>query len=156
MGAKVYATVGNEEKISYLQETFGIPRDRIFNSRDDSFLEGIMKATNGKGVKLVLNSLSGKLLHASWRCVAKFGKMIELGKRDFIGHGMLSMGPFLENRSFFGVDLSTITEEDPSTFKEYVYKSLDKVVLRLTLETPVFSCCLWIGLRKERSSQFVQ
>lgn len=124
VGAKVYATVGNEEKVAYLQDNFGIPRDHIFNSRDDSFLKGIMKVTNGTGVKLVLNSLSGKLLHASWRCVAKSGKMIELGKRDFIGHGMLSMDLFLANRSFFGVDLSSITEEDPSAFKEYVYKSL--------------------------------
>jgi NADPH:quinone reductase-like Zn-dependent oxidoreductase len=127
VGAKIYATVGNEEKSAYLQEKFGIPRDQIFNSRDDSFLEGIMKATNGKGVKLVLNSLSGKLLHASWRCVAKFGKMIELGKRDFIGHGMLSMDLFLGNRSFFGVDLSLINEEDPSAFKEYVHKFLYRV-----------------------------
>lgn len=118
VGAKIYATVGNEEKVAYLQENFGIPREQIFNSRNDSFLAGIMNATSGKGVNLVLNSLSGKLLHASWGCVAKFGKMIELGKRDLIGHGMLSMNPFLENRSFFGVDLSSLTEEDPSTFKE--------------------------------------
>lgn len=71
-----------------------------------------MKETDGKGVDVVLNSLAGKLLHASWQCVARGGKMIELGKRDFLDHGMLSMGRFAENRAFFGVDISALGEED--------------------------------------------
>ncbi|KAJ5109662.1 hypothetical protein N7532_002307 [Penicillium argentinense] len=57
------------------------------------------------GVDIVLNSLAGKLLHASWECVAPFGKMIEIGKRDFMTHGALEMGPFLANRTFVGVDM---------------------------------------------------
>jgi NADPH:quinone reductase-like Zn-dependent oxidoreductase len=69
-----------------------------------------MVATNDRGVDLVLNSLSGELLHASWNCVAKFGRMIEIGKRDFIGKAKLSMDLFEGNRAFFGVDLSTFDE----------------------------------------------
>lgn len=72
-------------------ENFGIPRDHIFHSRDSSFAADLMRATEGKGVDLVLNSLTGNLLHASWECVAKHGKMVELGKRDFITHGILDM-----------------------------------------------------------------
>jgi NADPH:quinone reductase-like Zn-dependent oxidoreductase len=72
-----------------------------------------MRQTGGKGVDVVLNSLSGELLHASWQCVAKFGKMLEIGKRDFIGHGMLSMDIFESNRSFFGVDLAQLAVEKP-------------------------------------------
>lgn len=92
-------------------ETFGIPRDHIFHSRDSSFTPGIMRATNGRGVDIVLNSLAGKLLHSSWECVAPHGKMIELGKRDFLTHGVLSMSPFLANRTFYGVDLLQICQE---------------------------------------------
>lgn len=65
VGAEIYATVGSDEKVQYLLETMRIPRDHIFNSRDASFLPGILKATNGRGVDVVLNSLSGELLHAS-------------------------------------------------------------------------------------------
>jgi len=65
--------------------TFDIPRNHIFNSRNSSFLPDVMRETNGTGVDVVLNSLSGDLLHASWKCVAEFGKMVEIGKRDFIG-----------------------------------------------------------------------
>lgn len=91
-------TVGNEEKVKYLQNTFNISRERIFNSRDDSFLPELMAQTGGRGVDLVLNSLSGELLHASWKCVASGGRFIELGKRDFIGKAKLAMDMFEDNR----------------------------------------------------------
>ncbi|KAK1148125.1 Type I Iterative Polyketide synthase (PKS) [Aspergillus melleus] len=114
IGAEVYATVGSEEKVRYLTETMGIPAEHIFNSRNSSFLPGLLKKTNGRGVDLVLNSLSGELLHASWKCVARSGKMLELGKRDFLGHGKLDMDLFSENRSFIGVDLLQVLDDDPS------------------------------------------
>lgn len=56
-------------------ETFGFSRGEIFNSRDESFLPDLMRETQGRGVDVVLNSLSGELLHASWRCVAPRGKV---------------------------------------------------------------------------------
>ena len=104
MGAEIYATVGSEDKVQFLMKTFNIPRHRIFNSRDDSFVEGIMRETNHNGVDLVLNSLSGELLHATWECVAPFGKMVEIGKRDLIGFGKLDMNVFLANRTYSCVD----------------------------------------------------
>lgn len=109
--------MGSEEKTQYLEERFGIPRERIFNSRNATFLPAIMKATENRGVDLVLNSLAGELLHASWECVAKCGKMVELGKRDFIGHGTLDMHKFLGNRTFCGVDLITLGQECPDILK---------------------------------------
>ncbi len=110
VGAEIYATVGTEEKIHYLTDTFGIPSSRIFHSRDASFVDGVMRETGGLGVDLALNSLSGELLHATWRCVARFGKMLELGKRDLLGSGKLDMGVFLENRSYCTVDVSQLID----------------------------------------------
>lgn len=82
LGAEIYTTVGSEEKATFLVKEFGIPTNRIFNSRDSSFLQGIMEATHGSGIDLVLNTLSGELIAASWKCVALDGAMIEIGKRD--------------------------------------------------------------------------
>lgn len=101
-------------------EHFGLPRERIFNSRNTSFQLDLMRATAGRGVDVVLNSLSGNLLHASWECVAKFGRMVELGKRDFISHGMLNMSLFEGNRAFFGVDLAQVCKETPEILKRFV------------------------------------
>ena len=82
LGAEIYATVSNEEKASFLVKEFGISRNRIFNSRDSSFLSDVLNATNGLGVDLVLNTLSGELLASSWKCVALDGAMVELGRQD--------------------------------------------------------------------------
>ncbi|KAL7798706.1 putative polyketide synthase [Trichoderma afarasin] len=118
MGAVIYATVGNPEKVQYLIENFGIPREHIFNSRDVSFYGDLMAVTNGQGADLVLNSLSGELLHTSWKCVAPFGKMLEIGKRDFIGRGQLGMEVFESNRSFHGIDMSQMAVERPDMCKK--------------------------------------
>ncbi|KAF3384455.1 Compactin diketide synthase mokB [Penicillium rolfsii] len=113
IGATIYATAGSTEKRSHLHREWGIPYENIFNSRDDTFVKGVMRRTDGAGVDLVLNSLAGSLLHASWQCVGEFGKMIELGKRDFLAHATLDMAPFNGNRSFIGVDMSALSERRP-------------------------------------------
>lgn len=77
-----------------------------------------MAKTGGRGVDVVLNSLSGELLHASWQCVAPFGKMLEIGKRDLIGRGMLEMDMFEANRSFFGIDLVQLGIKRPEICQE--------------------------------------
>ncbi|KAH6649117.1 acyl transferase domain-containing protein [Truncatella angustata] len=108
IGADIYCTVGSPVKVDFLVNELGIPRDRIFQSHDDSFVADVMRFTDGLGVDVVLNSLSGELLHASWKCVAAGGCMVDIGKRDFLGRGRLAMNPFVGNRAFFGVDLATM------------------------------------------------
>ncbi|KAJ6082548.1 hypothetical protein N7499_007422 [Penicillium canescens] len=124
LGAEIFVTVGNEEKVQYLIDTFDIPRDHIFDSRSPSFFQGLMAQTHNRGVDVVLNSLSGELLHLSWKCVAKFGRMIELGKRDLLGHAQLDMSLFAGNRSFTGVDIKQVMEEDPAEFRSLMDEAM--------------------------------
>ncbi|KAL8747856.1 MAG: hypothetical protein Q9190_000304 [Brigantiaea leucoxantha] len=120
VGAEIYCTVGNVEKTEYLMKHYDIPRDHIFNSRDTSFCPGVMAATHGRGVDIVLNSLSGELLHASWTCVAEFGTMVEIGRRDFVGQGKLALEIFEFNRSFVGFDLLQIVNDRPDMIDRQV------------------------------------
>lgn len=62
----IFVTVSTEEKVKYLVDKMNLPRNRIFSSRDPSFVDGIMRETQGRGVDLALNSLSGELLHETW------------------------------------------------------------------------------------------
>ena len=62
---------------------------------------------------MVLNSLSGELFHASWECVAKHGKMMEIGKRDMIEHGRLDLSRFQGNRTLYGIDLAEVWQNTP-------------------------------------------
>lgn len=81
-GAEFYTTVSTQEKKDYLVEKLGVKRENIFNSRDSSFLPAIMQATNSRGVDVILNSLIGDLLHDSLRACARFGRFVEIGKKD--------------------------------------------------------------------------
>lgn len=117
LGAEVFLTVGSERKVQYLIDTFGVRRDHIFSSRDESFVGGVMGMTGGLGADVVLNSLSGELLHASWRCVAEFGCLVELGSRDSSGSGRLDMMPFSHNRSYHGVEGIRFTRR-PGVFRQ--------------------------------------
>ncbi|KAL8952153.1 MAG: hypothetical protein Q9222_001930 [Ikaeria aurantiellina] len=108
MGAEIYATVGSEEKVEYLMATFDLPRNRIFHSRDASFVDGVMRETNGQGVDLALNLLTGDLLHATWGCIAEFGKMVEIGAWDLIAAGKLDLKSFLGGRSYGSVSLDAL------------------------------------------------
>ncbi|KAL8923352.1 MAG: hypothetical protein Q9208_004622 [Pyrenodesmia sp. 3 TL-2023] len=111
-GATVYSTVSTEEKKDFLVENFGVKRENIFNSNDSSFLPAIMAATDGKGVDVVLNSLVGDLLHDSWRCCARFGRFVEIGKRDVTDAGKLDMQIFKRNVTFTAFDVSELCDEN--------------------------------------------
>lgn len=106
VGAQVYATVGRDAKKQFLMDQFGIPASNIFNSRTVEFEAQIMEQTGGYGVDIILNSLVGDLLDASWRCIAEGGTMVELGKRDHIDRNTLAMEPFARNASYRCFDMS--------------------------------------------------
>lgn len=103
---QIYVTVGTEEKRQFLQDNYGIPRSRMFSSRNSKFAKDILSATNGKGVDVIINSLTGDLLDASWRIVADGGTMVEIGKKDIVDRNSLSMEPFDRNASFRAMDFS--------------------------------------------------
>lgn len=71
-----FTTVSTEEKKHFLVNSFGIKKENVFSSRAASFLPGILAATKGRGVDVVMNSLSGDLLHDSWRACARFGRLV--------------------------------------------------------------------------------
>jgi NADPH:quinone reductase-like Zn-dependent oxidoreductase len=111
--AEIFVTVSTEEKVTFLVDKMNVSRNRIFSSRNTSFVDGIMRETQGRGVDLALNSLSGELLHETWRCIAEFGTMVEIGKRDILGAGKLDMDVFIANRSYCCVDLDQIVAQKP-------------------------------------------
>jgi len=62
--------------------------------------------TDGEGVDIVLNSLTGELLDESWRIIAEGGTFLEIGKVDMLARSMLSMESFNRNASYHAVDMS--------------------------------------------------
>ena len=81
VGATVLATAGSPQKRAFLEKQ-GVAH--VFDSRSLDFREGVMAATAGRGVDLVLNSLSGAAIDASLSIVAHHGRFVEIGKRGIL------------------------------------------------------------------------
>ncbi|WYZ45768.1 hypothetical protein EsH8_VIII_001084 [Colletotrichum jinshuiense] len=105
-GAEVFVTVGSPDKRDFIKSTFGLGDDHIFNSRNTSFGDQILAATRGRGVDIILNSLTGDMLDESFRILADGGIMVEIGKKDILDRNSLAMEPFDRNISLRAVDMS--------------------------------------------------
>lgn len=93
IGATIFVTVGsNEEKL--VVEHYDIAEDHIFSSRHLSFVDGVKRLTNSRGVDVVLDSLAGVALHETFECLASLGRFIEIGKRDILAYSRLDMAMF--------------------------------------------------------------
>ena len=108
LGAEIFTTVGTQEKREFLMDNFKIPADHIFDSHSASFATQLLQATSGKGVDVVLNSLTGHLLHQSWEVLAPFGVFVEVGKRDILDGGSLNMHVFERAATFTAFDLTDL------------------------------------------------
>jgi NADPH:quinone reductase-like Zn-dependent oxidoreductase len=112
-GAEVFATVSTQEKRDLIKANFNIPDDHIFSSRDVSFADDIASMTNQRGVDVVINHLSGALLQASFDSLARFGRFVEVGKKDVEANNFLQMEAFTRNVSFSSLDLLQFEEFRP-------------------------------------------
>ena len=78
-GAIIYATAGSAEKRALIQ-SLGV--EHVMDSRSLAFAEEIMARTEGAGVDVVLNSLSGEFIPKSLSVVKPGGIFLEIGRRD--------------------------------------------------------------------------
>ena len=113
--AEIYATAGTRDRREMLRR-MGI--DRVYDSRSVDFAEQIMEETDGYGVDIVLNSLTGAAQRAGVELLAFGGRFIEIGKKDIYGDTRMGLFPFRRNLSFYGVDLALMCSTHPSKIRE--------------------------------------
>lgn len=118
--ATVYATVDNDEQVDVLVNSYNIPKRHIFKSHDVTFVSEIMAITGGKGVDVVVNSLSGDLLSASFQCVAKRGKLIHLIQHHSDEDGNQLLHHNYPDLSYSVVDIMDYIESNPEEGERYV------------------------------------
>jgi acyl transferase domain-containing protein/NADPH:quinone reductase-like Zn-dependent oxidoreductase/SAM-dependent methyltransferase/acyl carrier protein len=107
-GAEVFATAGSEVKRELLRAR-GIRH--VFDSRSDSFVAGVMDATDGAGVTVVLNSLADHLVDRSFEVVATGGRFLEIGKRGIWSQEQVdALGREIE---YHVIDWGRTHDEDP-------------------------------------------
>ncbi|KAL4940592.1 hypothetical protein BDV06DRAFT_223966 [Aspergillus oleicola] len=153
-GLEIFATVGSDSKRELIKNVYGIKDDHIFNSRDLSFVKGLLRMTKGRGVDCVLNSLSGEMLRQTWYCLAPFGVFVEIGMKDILSNTGLDMLPFKKHATFCFFNLENIATINPQLIDEIgdgVFKLLDEGSLR-----PVFPVTVYPVSQMESAFRLMQ
>ncbi|KRE15780.1 hypothetical protein ASE63_16220 [Bosea sp. Root381] len=108
-GARVLGTASNPARRAIARAAGA---DAAFDSRQERFADEIGERFDG--VDVVLNSLAGPAMLASFKLLKPFGRFLELGKRDFLDNTQLALRPFLRNIAYSGIDLDELLAADPA------------------------------------------
>nr|WP_156687033.1 type I polyketide synthase [Mycobacterium sp. Marseille-P9652] len=125
-GAEIFATAGSEQRRQMLRD-MGI--EHVYDSRSVEFADQIRHDTDGYGVDIVLNSVTGAAQLAGLKLLSLGGRFVEIGKRDIYGDTKLGLFPFRRNLAFYGVDLGLMSVTHPREVSDIL-----GTVYRLTAE----------------------
>ena len=115
-GITVFGTAGSEEGMRLIRDT-GV--QRAFNHREPNYREGILEATNGRGVHVVLEMFANVNLGHDLKLLAPRGRVVLIGSR-----GDVQITPrdlMSREASVFGLTLWEMTATDASE----VYAAID-------------------------------
>lgn len=109
-GAEVFATAGTDEKRDFVRL---MGADHVLDSRSLKFADDVMRLSQGQGIDVVLNSISGEAINRNLSILRPFGRFLELGKRDFYENSKIGLRPFRNNITYFGIDADQLLIERP-------------------------------------------
>lgn len=121
-GAQVFGTAGRPEKRDFLH---GLGVKHVMSSRSLAFADEIMEATDGQGVDVVLNSLSGEFIPRSLSILTPSGRFLEIGKVGIWSQQEVA-------RRHPGISYHTIALDDLSQDSpQFIQSMLQELVVRL-------------------------
>jgi phthiocerol/phenolphthiocerol synthesis type-I polyketide synthase C len=121
LGAEVLATAGSAEKRDFVRL---MGAQHAFDSRSLSFADEVLRVTGGQGVDVILNSLAGEAVNRNLRILRPFGRLLELGKRDFYENTRIGLRPFRNNIAYFGIDADQLMAERPDLARRVLLELL--------------------------------
>jgi acyl transferase domain-containing protein/NADPH:quinone reductase-like Zn-dependent oxidoreductase/acyl carrier protein len=132
LGARVFATASLTKRADVL----AAGAEAVFDSRSTNFREGVLAATGGRGVDVVLNSLRDDFVDAGFGCLAAGGRFIEIGRLG-------TWEPERANRErpdahYVRFDLEQVFDEAPETL-ERLTRAVDQALERGQLAPPEVS-----------------
>jgi phthiocerol/phenolphthiocerol synthesis type-I polyketide synthase C len=132
-GATVLATAGTEAKRAHLRE-LGV--EHVFDSRTTDWADEVRAATGGRGVDVVLNSLTGAAIPLGLDVLADDGRFVELGKRDIYADMPIDLGAFRKAVSFTAVDIVGLLRRSPGRFAGLLAEAWPHASLLPVTEVP--------------------
>lgn len=134
-GAEIFATAGSHERRERLR-SMGVKH--VYDSRTTDFADDIRRDTDGYGVDVVLNSLTGAAQWAGLDLLAFDGRFVEIGKRDVYEHTRIDLYPFRRNLTFFYADLLLMSTHAPDKIGDLL-RTVFQLVADGALPTPEHS-----------------
>ena len=124
VGAEIYATAGSESKRERL---LALGARAAFDSHSFDWHDGLMAATGGEGVDVVLNSLAGRHIELCLQALRPGGWHCEIGKVDIYADNELGLRIFRKNLRFAAIDIDRLILDNPSLTREVSQACLDLI-----------------------------
>lgn len=114
-GADIFVTASGAEKVAFLADAVGVPRERVFPSRDQAALQSAIKLTGEKnGFDVILSTAQqGDQLSDNLNALAPGGHLLDMSRMDVLEARALGLELFQKNASFHSFDLNTLLDNDP-------------------------------------------
>ena len=120
-GARILATASAAKQAALLEQ--GV--EAVFDSRSTAFADQVLEHTGGRGVDVVLNSLKGEWVDASFRALAEGGRFVELGKLEiWSDHQVRERRPDVTYHRF---DLLELAASDPQPLRQRLLALVEAV-----------------------------
>lgn len=123
-GARVLTTAGAQDKRALLH-ALGV--EKVMNSRSLDFIDDVREATDGRGVDIILNALSGRAIETGLAALATGGRFLEIGKRDIYQNTRIGLRPFRNCISFSAIDLQQVMTDQPEVAAEAMRQVMRRV-----------------------------
>ncbi|MEX3525941.1 MAG: SDR family NAD(P)-dependent oxidoreductase [Burkholderia sp.] len=132
-GATIFATAGSREKLDYLR---GQGAQHLINYREQDFEAEVARLTGGRGVDVVINTLSGEAIAKGLRSLAPGGRYIEIAMMALKSAQAVDLSVLDSNQSFFSIDLARLIAERPRKLEQY-WRELASLVEQGVLQPTV-------------------
>lgn len=120
-GAEVVATVGAENKITYLRQ---LGLQHVFNYQSPHLMQEICAVLPNKGFDLILNLLSGSVRDQSLELLSAGGRFLDLAVGGLKTASPVELAGLSNNQAYFGIDCRRLCLQQPG----YVLQSLSQLV----------------------------
>ncbi|MGK5544193.1 SDR family NAD(P)-dependent oxidoreductase [Streptomyces sp. URMC 127] len=124
VGARIIATAGTPAKRDL---ALALGAELALDSRTHTFADAIRAHTGGRGVDVVLNSLSGEAAARTRELLAPCGRFVEIGKRDVLTNQRMLQKALAPNTTLCVVDAANLVWQDP----EHAEAVFDEVLARI-------------------------
>ncbi|MBM4765037.1 quinone oxidoreductase [Bacillus sp. B15-48] len=126
----VIGTVGSNEKVE-VAKRYGV--DKVINHREENFAGNINEWTDGKGVDVILDSISGPTLELGLTCLANRGRLVVFSHAGGEVGNIKTTQLNASGRSIHGFSMKNLTIEELRLTVQHLLELLEVGKLKVNI-----------------------